>query len=156
MEFVTRKITYAVAAISQKIKNTKALNEQKEPLVKDGKLKLGNLDASRDWGFAGDYVKGMWQMLQQEVPKDYVIATGRSATIRDFLNIAFNCIGISDWEEYVEIDPRFKRPSELKHLRGNAELAQKELGWKATTTLEDLVKMMVESDQQRVKRYEFT
>lgn len=156
MEFVTRKISYAVAAISQKIENTKALNEQKEPLVKNGKIKLGNLDASRDWGFAGDYVEAMWKMLQQEKPEDFVIATGRTASIREFLTIAFNHIGITDWESYVEIDERFKRPSELRHLRGNASRAIEKLDWTPLTKLEELVAMMVDSDIKKVIKHELS
>jgi len=155
IEFVTRKITYAVSCIAEGIKTSKTCNEVKEPLVVEGKFKLGNLDASRDWGYAGDYVKAMWMMLQQEKPDDYVIATGRTASIREFLEIAFKYVGIKDWEKHVEIDERFKRPSELKHLRGDSSKARKTLGWKPDVDLEGLVKLMIDSDRKIVKSYEF-
>ncbi len=154
MEFVTRKISYAVACISQGIKISKMGSETKEPLVKDGKFKLGNLEASRDWGYAKDYVEMMWLMLQQEKPDEYVIATGRSTTIREFLDIAFKVIGIDDWQEYVEVDDRFKRPSDLRYLRGNSTKAQRELGWRPKTSLEELAQIMVEADIELVKQYE--
>ncbi len=154
IEFVTRKITYAVACISQGVKISKMGGEIKEPLVNNGKFKLGNLDSSRDWGYARDYVEMMWLMLQQEKPDEYVIATGRSTTIREFLDIAFKAIGIDDWQEYVKIDERFKRPSELSYLRGNSAKAQKELGWQPGTSLEELVRIMVEADIELVKSYE--
>ena len=95
-------------------------------------------------------------MLQQDKPEDYVVATGRTATIREFLDIAFNHIGIPSWEEYVEIDERFKRPSELRHLRGNATLAREKLNWEPKTSLEQLVAMMVDSDIQKVIKYELS
>lgn len=154
IEFVTRKITYAVACIAEGIQLSKMGNENKEPLVKQGKFQLGNLDASRDWGFAKDYVEGMWRMLQADKPDEYVIATGRSCTIRDFLNIAFKAVGISDWDQYVEIDERFKRPSELVHLRGDGSKAIKALNWKPETSLEDLTRIMIESDRELVRQYE--
>jgi GDPmannose 4,6-dehydratase len=154
IEFVTRKITYAVACISQGVKKSKMGGELKDPLVSDGKFKLGNIDSSRDWGFAKDYVEAMWLMLQQEKPDEYVVATGRNATIEEFLNLAFKAVGIDDWRPYVGIDERFQRPSDLRYLRGNAEKAQRQLGWKAKTSLEELVRLMVESDIELVKRYE--
>ncbi len=154
MEFVTRKITYAVACIAEGVILSKMGSETKDPLVKDGKFKLGNLDASRDWGYAKDYVEMMWLMLQQDEPDEYVIATGRSATIRDFLDIAFKVIGIDDWQPYVGVDERFKRPSELRYLRGNSSKAQKNLGWSPQTSLEGLVELMIESDRELVRKYE--
>ncbi|GAK57306.1 GDP-mannose 4,6-dehydratase [Candidatus Vecturithrix granuli] len=154
IEFVTRKITYAVACIAQGVKQSKMGGEIKEPLIKEGKFKLGNMDSSRDWGYAKDYVEMMWLMLQQETPDEYVIATGRNTTIREFLDIAFNVVGIDDWQCYVELDPRFQRPSDLRYLRGNSSKAQRELGWQPQTTLEELVQVMVEADIELVKHYE--
>jgi len=154
MEFVTRKITYAVACISQGVTHSKMGNETKEPLVREGKFKLGNLESSRDWGYAKDYVEMMWLMLQQETPDEFVIATGRSATIEDFLDIAFRVIDIDDWAPYVEIDERFHRPSDLRYLRGDSAKAHKKLGWQPKTSLEGLVRLMVEEDIKLVQRTE--
>ncbi len=154
IEFVTRKITYAVACISQGIKNSKMGNEAKESLVKDGKVKLGDLNSSRDWGYAKDYVEMMWLMLQQNTPDEYVIATGRNVSIRDFVTQAFKIVGIDNWEDYVAIDERFMRPSDLRYLRGNSAKAHEKLGWKPPTSLEELVRIMVESDIELVKKYE--
>jgi GDPmannose 4,6-dehydratase len=134
--FVTRKITLAAARIK---------------LGMQDKLHLGNLDAKRDWGFAGDYVKAMWRMLQLDAPGDYVIATGVTASIREFLDLAFGHLGL-DWQEYVEIDPRFHRPAEVDHLEGDASLAQKHLDWTAQTDLRGLATMMVESDLKLAER----
>ena len=130
-EFVTRKITSSVARI-------------KLGLQKD--ISLGNLDSKRDWGFAGDYVEGMWMMLQQDQPDDYVLATGRTHSIRDFLTLAFKEVGIDDWKPYVKQDPRFLRPSEVDLLIGNTAKAEKVLGWKPKVSFEELVSMMVKSD----------
>ena len=154
MEFVTRKITYAVACIAEGVKVSKMGSEAKDPLVKDGKFKLGNLDSSRDWGFAKDYVEMMWLMLQQDEPDEYVIATGRTASIKEFLDIAFKTVGIDDWQPYVGLDERFKRPSDLRYLRGNSAKAREKLGWTPETSLEDLVQRMIESDRELVRRYE--
>ena len=129
-EFVTRKITSHVARIKQGLAD---------------KLPLGNLDASRDWGFAGDYVLAMWQMLQQEQPSDFVIATGESHSVREFCDVAFQCAGL-DWEKHVVVDPDFYRPAEIHQLIGDASRARRELGWAPTTTFNDLVKCMVEHD----------
>lgn len=114
--------------------------------IKFPKLRLGNLDAFRDWGYAGDYVRGMWLMLQQEQPDDYVICTGKTHTIREFLDCAFGHVGIEDWEEYVVIDPEFYRPAEVDYLRGDCSKAKERLGWEPECNLEDLVKIMVEHD----------
>ncbi|MFH0971177.1 MAG: GDP-mannose 4,6-dehydratase [Candidatus Micrarchaeota archaeon] len=134
IEFVTRKISDAVAKIH--------LKKQKEII-------LGNLNAARDWGFAGDYVEAMWLMLQQKSADDYVIATGEVHTVNDFLTEAFSVIGISDWEKYVKTDPRFIRPAEVDNLRGDAAKANRVLGWKPRTTFKQLVKMMVDADIKR-------
>ena len=128
--FVTRKITKAVVQIK--------FGQQK-------KLKLGNLDAKRDWGFAGDYVKAMWLMLQQEKPDDYVIATGKSYSVRDFLDEAFDYLGMN-WRPYVEIDPYYYRPTEVNSLLGDMSKAKKILNWEPTVNFQELVRMMVEAD----------
>jgi GDPmannose 4,6-dehydratase len=128
--FVTRKITRAGARIK---------------LGLQSKLYLGNLNARRDWGYAKDYVESMWLMLQQEDPDDYVVATGRSATIKEFLELVFDCLGL-DWKKHVEIDPRYLRPSEVDMLVGDATKARERLGWKPQTSLEQLVELMVAHD----------
>ncbi|WP_300680108.1 GDP-mannose 4,6-dehydratase [Nocardioides sp.] len=130
-EFVTRKISRAVARIK--------LGLQDE-------IVLGNLDARRDWGFAGDYVEAMWRMLQAEEADDYVVATGETHSIRDFLEIAFRHVGIEDWERYVRQDPAFFRPAEVDLLIGDASKARERLDWKPTTTFVELVEMMVDAD----------
>jgi GDPmannose 4,6-dehydratase len=137
IEFVTRKITHAVARIK---------------LGKQDKLELGNLDAKRDWGFSGDFVEAMWLMLQQERPDDYVIATGETHSIREFVELAFKEVGIDDWEKYVISDsPKYLRPAEVDYLIGDASKAQKELGWKPKTSFKELVAMMVKADLEREK-----
>lgn len=136
IEFVTRKVTDAVARIK--------LGCQKD-------LHLGNIDAKRDWGFAGDYVEAMWKMLQQNKPDDYVVATGRTTTVRDMCKIAFDYVGLN-YEDYVVIDSKFYRPAEVDLLLGNPKKAKKVLNWEAKTSLEDLIKMMVEADLRRVNK----
>lgn len=128
--FVTRKITRSVARI-------KAGMEKK--------LYLGNLDAKRDWGYAKEYVEAMWLMLQQEVPDDFVIATGKTHSVKDFLEAAFSYVDL-DWEKFVEIDPKYLRPTEVDLLCGDATKAKKVLGWESKTSFEDLVKLMVDAD----------
>jgi GDPmannose 4,6-dehydratase len=130
-EFVTRKITQAVARISLGLQDS---------------ISLGNLDAKRDWGFAGDYVEAMWLMLQQEQADDYVVATGETHSIREFLEIAFAHVGIEDWQPKVTQDPRFLRPAEVDLLIGDPTKARKQLGWQPKVGFEDLVRMMVDSD----------
>jgi GDPmannose 4,6-dehydratase len=136
-EFVTRKITEGIAKI-------------KYGLAKE--IRLGNLDSKRDWGFAGDYVKAMHFMMQQEKPDNYIISTGVTHSIRDFCEIAFNRVGISDWEKYIVIDPQFQRPSELFTLQGKSDKAKNVLGWEPKVTFEELVKMMVDADLERIKK----
>ena len=131
IEFVTRKISDGVAKIKLDLADS---------------IALGNLDAKRDWGYAPDYVEGMWLMMQQDEPDDYVLATGESYSIRDFLEIAFDEIGIKDWEQYVTQDPRFFRPAEVEVLRGDATKAKEKLGWTPKTSFEELVRKMVRSD----------
>jgi GDPmannose 4,6-dehydratase len=130
MEFVTRKITNGVARIKL------GLQQQ---------LALGNVDAERDWGFAGDYVEAMHMMLRQDEPDDYVIATGEKHSVREFLELAFAHVGLS-WQDHVISDPRFMRPAEVDYLIGDASKAREKLGWKATTTFPELVARMVEND----------
>ncbi len=134
-EFVTRKISDGVARIK--------LGLSKE-------LRLGNLDAHRDWGYAGDFVRAMWMMLQQPRAEDYVIATGRTHSVRDFVRIAFEVAGLGSFEPYVVIDPRFVRPAEVDMLIGDASKAQRELGWRPDVEFERLVSMMVEADIDRL------
>ncbi len=134
IEFVTRKVTDAVARIK--------LGRQKS-------LRLGNIDAQRDWGFAGDYVKAMWLMLQQDIADDYVVATGKTTTVRDMCRIAFSHAGLN-YEKHVIIDPRFYRKTEVDILLGNPAKAREKLGWVAETDLETLIKMMVDADLARV------
>jgi GDPmannose 4,6-dehydratase len=128
--FVTRKITRAVARIKQGV----------QP-----KLFLGNMDARRDWGYAPDYVRAMWMMLQQDEPDDYVIGTGEAHTVREFVELAFACADL-DWREFVEVDPRYFRPAEVDYLLADASKAQKALGWEPTVTFTELVRLMVEAD----------
>ena len=134
IEFVTRKVTDAVARIKQ--------GKQKE-------LRLGNIDAKRDWGFAGDNVQAMWLMLQQDDPDDYVVATGRTTSVRDMCRLAFAHVGL-DFENYVVVDPAFYRPAEVDVLLGNPAKAKARLGWSATTDLEPMISMMVDADSRRV------
>ena len=130
-EFVTRKVSQAVARIKLGLQDS---------------LTLGNLDARRDWGFAGDYVDAMWRMLQQPQADDYVVATGRTHSIRDLLDAAFGCVGIEDWSGYVTQDPRFMRPAEVDLLIGDPSKARDVLGWEPRVDFERLVAMMVEND----------
>ncbi|GAC1659438.1 MAG: GDP-mannose 4,6-dehydratase [Candidatus Elarobacter sp.] len=134
-EFVTRKITDGVARIK--------LGLQKE-------LRLGNLDAQRDWGFAGDYVRAMWLMLQQDAPDDFVIATGRTHAVREFVRLAFAAVDLA-WESYVVVDPRFYRPAEVDMLVGDATKARIVLGWQPDVTFEALVERMVRADMDRLR-----
>ena len=131
LEFVTRKITWHAAAI-------------KHGLTKE--LRLGNLDAERDWGYAKDYVEAMWLMLQRDEPEDYVIATGESHSVRECCEVAFDEAGLGDFEQYVTIDPAFVRPAEVDHLIGTPAKAERDLGWKPQTTFEQLIRLMTRSD----------
>ena len=133
LEFVTRKITYTIARI---LKN------------KRDKITLGNINSKRDWGFAGDYVKAMWLMLQQQKPTDYVIATGQSHSVEDFLEKAFEYVGIDNWKKHVEISEKLIRPQDIDNLIGDSSKAKKELGWTPTISYEELVKMMVDEDKK--------
>ena len=131
LEFVTRKISNGIAKIYHGI---------------DNKIFLGNIDARRDWGYAPDYVEVMWKMLQMDSPSDYVIATGKDYSIRDFLDIAFSIINIKDWSNYIKIDPKLYRPAEVDVLRGDYSKAKKELGWEPKTSIKEMVEKMVKND----------
>lgn len=134
--FVTRKITRAVGRIKQGIQK---------------KLTLGNLDASRDWGFAGDYVHGMYLMMQHDLADDWILATGETHTVKEFAVKAFSRVGL-DWEDYIEINAQYQRPNEVHHLLGDPSKAKKELSWKTETSFDDLINMMVDSDLELAKR----
>ncbi len=134
-EFVTRKVSYAVARIKLGLQKT---------------LKMGNLDAERDWGYAGDYVDAMWRMLQQEKPRDYVVATGITHSVRYLLEVAFHYAGL-DYRDYVDTDAALLRPAEVHHLKGDYSLAERELGWKPRVSFEELVEMMVREDLDRLR-----
>jgi GDPmannose 4,6-dehydratase len=131
LEFVTRKITWHAAAIKHGLRD---------------KLSLGNLDAHRDWGYAKDYVEAMWLMLQQEHADDFVIATGKTHTVRDCVEVAFDEAGVGGWERYVELDPRLVRPAEVDLLIGDPGKAKRELGWEPTTSFEELIRLMTRAD----------
>ena len=135
VEFVTRKITNGIAKIKLGIEEY---------------ITLGNLDAKRDWGYAPDYVEAMWLMLQQDKPEDYVISTGKSHSIRDFLDIAFKYVGIDDWSSYVKKDPALMRPAEVDLLIGDSSKAEKNLGWKTKMELKDLVHRMLDNDLKQL------
>jgi GDPmannose 4,6-dehydratase len=135
IEFVTRKVTYNAAKIKLGISN---------------ELRLGNLDAKRDWGYAGDYVRAMWMMLQHDLPEDFVIATGETHSVRELVEIAFSHLDL-DYHDFVKLDKKYKRPAEVDLLIGDASKAKKRLGWKPTVSFKQLVEMMVDSDIQVVK-----
>jgi GDPmannose 4,6-dehydratase len=137
LEFVTRKITSAVARIK--------LGLQRE-------VRLGNLEARRDWGFAGDYVEAMWLMLQQERPDDYVVATGETHSVAEFAERAFACIGISNWHDYVKVDPAYLRPADVELLIGDPTKARERLGWQPKVSFENLVAMMVDADLETERK----
>jgi GDPmannose 4,6-dehydratase len=136
LEFVTRKVTDGVARIK---------------LGMATELRMGNLDARRDWGFAGDYVRAMWMMLQQDTPDDYVVATGETHSVKELIEVAFGHVGL-DWQKHVTLDPRFLRPAEVDLLIGTPEKAKRQLGWSPTVDFAGLVKMMVDADLARLSR----
>jgi GDPmannose 4,6-dehydratase len=135
LEFVTRKISHAVARIKLGLQN---------------EIRLGNVDAKRDWGYAGDYVRAMWLMLQQEQPDDYVIATGETHSVREFCELAFNHVGLN-WQDHVVVDERFFRPAEVDILVGDPSKARRVLGWKAEVEFDKLVAMMVDADLESLR-----
>ncbi|MNL20524.1 GDP-mannose 4,6-dehydratase [compost metagenome] len=136
IEFVTRKVTDGVARIKLGLR---------------GELRLGNIDAKRDWGHSKDYVRAMWLMLQQEIPDDYVVATGRTVTVRDMCKIAFGHVGLNV-DDYLVIDPELFRPAEVDVLLGNPKKAKEKLGWEATITLEEMICEMVDADISRLSK----
>ena len=135
IEFVTRKVTDAIARIKY---------------GKQKKLYLGNIDAQRDWGYAKDYVEAMWLMLQQDKPDDYVVATGKTFSVREMCETAFPYVGLN-YKDYVEIDPKLYRPAEVERLLGNPKKAKEKLGWEAKTSMKELIELMAEADLERVK-----
>ena len=137
IQFLTRKVTDGVARIKLGLADS---------------IALGNLEAKRDWGFAGDYVEAMYLMMQAETPDDYVVGTGETHEVKEFVKLAFAEVGITDWEKYVTIDARYKRPAEVPHLQARAIKAEKNLGWKPKVSFKDLVKMMVEADLKRLQK----
>jgi GDPmannose 4,6-dehydratase len=137
LEFVTRKITWHAAAIKHGLRD---------------ELALGNLDAERDWGYAKDYVEAMYLMLQQDTPEDYVIATNKTHTVRECVQIAFDEAGLPDWESYVRIDPQYLRPAEVDQLIGDPAKAKERLGWEPTTSFEELIRLMTRSDLELLAR----
>lgn len=136
VEFVSRKITDGVARIKLGLQTH---------------ITLGNLDTYRDWGYSPDYVASMWMMLQQDKPEDFVISTGISRSLKEFLEVSFNQVGISEWRKYVRQDERFMRPAEVNYLRGCSQKAEKKLGWKPTTTFKEMIKKMIENDISRIE-----
>ena len=137
LEFVSRKITDQVARIKLGLAD---------------EIRLGNLDSKRDWGFAGDYVEAMWRMLQADEPDNYIVSTGETHSVADFVEAAFRRVGIEDWQKYVFIDPAFKRPAELFTLKGHSGKVREKLGWEPKVKFEELVRMMVDADLERVKK----
>jgi GDPmannose 4,6-dehydratase len=137
LEFVTRKISNSVARIK---------------LGLDTELRMGNLDAQRDWGYAPDYVRAMWLMLQQDTPADYVVATGQTHSVREFVQLAFESVDL-DYQQYVRQDPQFMRPAEVDLLVGDPTRARESLGWQPAVTFAELVRLMVEADVKLLKEY---
>jgi GDPmannose 4,6-dehydratase len=135
LEFVTRKVTWHAAAIKHGVRD---------------KLRLGNLDARRDWGYAKDYVEAMWMMLRQDEPSDFVIASGKDHSVRDCVEIAFDEAGVADWERYVELDESLLRPAEVDHLVGDYAKAKQVLGWEPSTSFEELIRLMTRADLERL------
>lgn len=148
--FVTQKVTYGAACAKLGVKTSEHLNEEGEAIVKDGKVALGNLEAKRDWGFAGDYVEAMWRILQHDKPDDFVVATGETHTIAELCEEAYKYVGLN-WKDHVEVDKRFVRPTETGPLIGDASKAKKILGWTPKTTFKELVRLMVDAHIARLK-----
>ncbi len=150
LNFVTQKVTYAAAAAKLGIKNSEHLNEEGEPIVKNGKVGLGNLEAKRDWGYTADYVEAMWLVMQQPEPDDFVIGTGVTHTIQELCEEAFDYVGM-DWKNHVYVDKRFIRPTETGPLIANPAKAKKVLGWTPETNFKQLVRIMVDAHLARLK-----
>jgi GDPmannose 4,6-dehydratase len=167
MHFITQKVTHGAACIKLGLRNSPILNEMGEPIVKEGKLSMGNLQAQRDWGFAGDYVEAMWLMLQSETPEDYVVSTGETHSVREFVEKAFAVVNLEiKWEGQgvdevgkdqfgnivVRIDAKYFRPTEVDLLLGDPSKIKRQLGWSHTVSFDNLVKEMVESDLRDCKQ----
>ena len=148
--FVTQKVAYGAACAKLGVKNSEHLNEEGELIVKNDKVALGNLEAKRDWGYAGDYVEAMWLMMQHETPDDFIIATGETHSIKELCEIAFSYVKLY-WKKYVDIDRRFIRPTETGPLIGDYSKAEKFLGWSPKTKFEDLISMLVDANISRLK-----
>lgn len=148
--FVTQKVTYAAACAKLGIRNSDHLNEEGEPIFRNGKVALGNLEAKRDWGYAADYCEAMYLMMQHSKPDDFVIATGETHTIKELCQETFGYVGL-DWEKYVEVDKKFIRPTETGPLIGDASKARKVLGWKPKVNFKSLISMMVDAHIARLK-----
>lgn len=148
--FVTQKVTYAAAAAKLGIRNSEHLNEEGEPIIKGGKVALGNLEAKRDWGNASDFVEAMWLILQADKPDDFVVATGETHTIQELCEEAFSCVGLN-WKDYVVVDKRFVRPTETGPLVGDYSKAKKVLGWAPKMSFKQLIASMVDAHIARLK-----
>lgn len=148
--FVEQKVTYAAACAKLGIRNSEHLNEEGEPIFKDAKVALGNLEAKRDWGYAGDCVPLMWVQLQQEKADDFVIGTGEAHSIKELCQVAFECVG-KNWKKYVVIDKRFIRSTETGPLVADISKAKKKLGWKPKVGFKELVAMLVDANIARLK-----
>ena len=151
MRFLTQKVAYGAACASFGINESAALNEEGEPVVQNGKLSLGNLDAARDWGCASDYVDAMWRMLQHPTPDDFVIGTGRLRQVRDLCEVAYRHVG-KNWQDHVISDPRFVRTTETGATVADCTKAQRELGWRASTSFEHLISIMVDAHLAAIER----
>jgi GDPmannose 4,6-dehydratase len=151
VHFLSQKVTYAAACLKLGIMNSSSSDEGGQPIVKNGKISLGNLDARRDWGFAGDYVEAMWMMLQHDKPDDFVIGTGEIRTVRQFCDEAFRYVGL-DWQDYVQVDSRLFRPIETGPTVADASKAREVLGWKPRTSFSEMVSLMVENHLQKLKQ----
>jgi GDPmannose 4,6-dehydratase len=150
LNFVTQKVAYAAAAAKLGVKTSEHLNEEGEPIVKNGKVGLGNLEAKRDWGFTGDFVEAMWLIMQQPEPDDFVIGTGVTHTIQELCEEAFDYVGLN-WKDYVYVDKRFVRPTETGPLVADPGKAKKILGWTPKTSFKELIRMMVDAHIARLK-----
>jgi len=150
LHFLTQKVAYGAACAKLGIENAPDLNEQGRPIVEHGKLALGNLEISRDWGFAGDYVRAMWLMLQQEYPDDYVIGTGKLHSLRELCETAYRYVG-KNWQEHVVSDQTLVRPLETGQTLADPSKALRQLGWRPTVSFDEMVKRMVDAQQQRLR-----
>jgi len=151
LNFVTQKVCYAAACARLNIKNSKALNEEGEPIVKSGKVALGNLKSEKDWGYAKDYVKAMWLILQQEEPDDFVIGTGKLHSIEDLCRIAYSHLNLN-WKDYVEVDRRFVRPLDKTKMAADFSKAKRVLGWKPEVSFKKMIEVMVDENIKKLKK----